>query len=97
MSYEDDVKRGQLAEAVLTNEVYTEAYSLIEQGILAKWRESDDREEREHLHKLQKLLDKAKGLMESTMRSGQVASRELERKRSLSERVGLKRPASWDR
>lgn len=93
MSYENDVKRGQLADAVLTNEVYTEAYSLIEQGILAKWRESDDREEREQLHKLLKLLGKVQGMMESTMRSGQVASRELERKRSLSERVGLKRPS----
>ena len=93
MSYENDVKRGQLAEAVLTNEVYTEAYGLIEQGILAKWRESDDREEREQLHKLLKLLGKVQGMMESAMRSGQVGSRELERKRSLSERVGLKRPS----
>lgn len=91
MSYEQDAQRGQLAENVLTNEVYLSAYRGIEQGILAKWRESDDKAEREELHKLLKLLDKVQNLMESTMRSGQIAAKELERKRSLSERVGLKR------
>jgi hypothetical protein len=90
MSVDDDIKRGRLAEAVLTNSVYTEAYSLIEQGILTKWRESTDKDEREELHKLLKLLDKVKALTESAMRSGQVAAKELERKRSLSERVGMR-------
>lgn len=92
MSYEDDLRRGQLAEAVLTNEVYADAYSKIEHGILSAWRESGDAAEREQLHKLLKLLGKVQNIMESTMRSGQIAAKELERKKSLSERVGLKRP-----
>lgn len=94
MSYEEDMKRGLLAESVLTNEVYTDAYDKIEQGILAQWRASTDKVEREELHKLLKLLDKVKGLTESVMRSGQIAAKELDRKRSLSERVGLKRMES---
>lgn len=94
MSYEEDMKRGQQAEAVLTNPVYIDAYSKIEQGILSVWRESGDKAEREELHKLLKLLDKVRNLTESTMRSGQIAAKELERKRSLSERVGLKRVES---
>lgn len=94
MSYDEDAKRGRLAEAVLTNDVYVEAYRLIEQGLIAKWREADDKEDREQLHKLLKLLGKVQNLMESTMRNGQIAAKELERKRSLTERVGLKRPSA---
>ncbi len=94
MSYENDVRRGQLAESVLTNEVYIGAYEQIEKGILAQWRESSDKAEREELHKLLRLLDKVRTLTESAMRSGQIAAKELERKRSLAERVGLKRSES---
>ena len=90
MSLTKDVERGQQAESVLQNPIYCEAYSLIEQGILKKWQESGDAMEREELHKLQKLLGKVRSLMESTMRSGKVAAKELERKRKLSERLGLR-------
>lgn len=90
MSLTKDVERGQQAESVLQNPIYCEAYSLIEQGILKTWRESGDATQREELHKVLKLLDKVRSLMESTMRSGKVASKELERKRKLSERLGLR-------
>ena len=86
-----DVERGRLAEAVLDNAVYRDAYTQIEQGILTRWRESKDAAEREELHRTLRLLDKVKTLTESVMRSGQIAAKELERKRSLAERVGLKR------
>jgi len=95
MSVTHDVERGQQAETVLQNPIYCEAYSLIEKGILKKWQESADAEEREELHKLQKLLGKVRNLMESTMRSGQIAAKELERKRRLSERLGLRQRGSW--
>lgn len=90
MSLTKDVERGQQAESVLQNPIYCEAYSLIEQGILKTWRESGDTAQREELHKVLKLLDKVRNLMESTMRSGKVAAKELERKRKLSERLGLR-------
>lgn len=93
MSYEQDIRRGQLAETVLGNEVYCAAYKLLAESLIAKWRESDDPAQREELHKLLKLLDKVQNLMEGTMRSGKVAASELERRRSLAERVGLKRVA----
>lgn len=86
-----DVQRGRQAQAVLDNPVYQDAYTQIEQGILSKWRESKDAAEREELHRTLRLLDKVKALTESAMRSGQIAAKELERKRSLSERVGLRR------
>lgn len=94
MSLTSDVERGLQAESVLQNPIYCEAYSLIEQGILKTWRESGDAAQREELHKVLKLLDKARSLMESTMRSGRVAAKELERKRKLSERIGLTRRGS---
>lgn len=87
MSLEQDVERGRQAEAVLANPVYADAYLQIEQEVTRKWRESRDKEEREQLHQLLRMLDKARTVMESTMRSGKVAAKELERRQSLSERL----------
>lgn len=87
MSLEKDVERGRLADAVLQNPVYVESYGLIEQEITRKWRESRDAAEREQLHQLLRMLDKARTVLESAMRSGKVAAKELERKRSLAERM----------
>lgn len=91
MSLETDAERGRLAEAVLQNRVYVESYALIEQGIYGKWAESRDKEEREQLHKLLQMLSKARALLETTMRSGKVAADELSRRRTLAERIGLRR------
>lgn len=91
MTPAQEVERGLQAESVLQNPIYCEAYTLIEQGILKTWRESGDAVQREELHKVLKLLDKARSLIEATMRSGKVAAKDLERKRKLSERLGLMR------
>lgn len=87
MSLDKDIDRGRHAEAVLNNPVYTESYTLIEQEITRKWRDSRDKDEREQLHQLLRMLDKSRTLLEATMRSGQVAKKELERKQSLAERT----------
>lgn len=87
MSLDKDVDRGRHAEAVLNNPVYAESYALIEQEITNKWRDSRDKDEREQLHQLLRMLGKARTLLEATMRSGQVARKELERKQSLAERT----------
>lgn len=93
MSDESDkreAERGRLASEVLANPVYTEAYGLIEQGIINRWRDSKDKDEREQLHKLLGLLAQVRRVMEATMRSGEVAKKELERKASLRERIGAR-------
>lgn len=92
MSDEIDAQRGKLAEAVLENEVYRDAYAQIEQGITTKWRESRDAAEREELHRMLRMLEKVKSVTETVMRTGQLAAAEIERKRSLAERIGLRRP-----
>lgn len=93
MSDAVDVQRGRRAEDVLNNEVYAESYEQIEQEIYRKWQDSRDKEDREQLHRLLMALRLVKSALESTMRSGKVAAKELERKRSLPERIGL-RPRS---
>jgi hypothetical protein len=84
---EQEAVRGRLAQDVLENPVYAESYGMIEQEIMAKWRDSRDAAEREELHRLLKMLAKARNVLESTMRTGQLASAELERKRTLADRV----------
>lgn len=87
MSLERDIDRARLAGEVLANEVYTESFALLEQEITKKWRDSRDAKEREQLHQMLLMLDKSRTVLEATMRSGQVAAKELERKRSLAERL----------
>lgn len=88
MSDQLEAQRGQLAEQVLNNQVYVDAYGLIEQELTRLWRESRDRSEREQLHQLLRMLGKVQTVLESTMRTGQVAASELRRKQSLAEKIG---------
>lgn len=88
MSLHDDARRGSLAQQVIDNPVYAESYDLIEREVMELWRDSRDPAERESLHVFLKALTKARRVLESTMRSGKVASAELERKQSLRQRVG---------
>lgn len=87
MSLEKDVERARLAGEVLSNPVYAESYAQIEQEFTKLWRDSRDKDEREDIHRALLMLGKARTILEATMRSGQVAAKELERKRSLAERL----------
>lgn len=91
MSDQHEAERGRLAQAVLDNPVYAESYGLIEAEITRKWRESRDKDEREQLHMLLRMLDKARNVLESTMRAGKLADAEIERKQTLMQRIGLRR------
>lgn len=94
MSLERDADRGRMAQDVLDNPVYAESYALVEKEIANKWLESRDAQEREHLHRLAMALRAAKTVIESAMRNGKVAAKELERKRTLADRIGWKRNAA---
>jgi hypothetical protein len=84
-------ERGQLAQQVLDNPVYAESHGLIEAELTRKWRESRDKDEREHIHQLLRMLDKAKNVLESTMRTGQLAADKIKQRKSIAERIGLRR------
>lgn len=89
MELEERIGRGIRANEVLQNETYTEAYELLKQEILTKWQESPARdvEGREKLFLMMGLVDKIKSLMESTMIDGKVASKELERRKTILEQA----------
>jgi hypothetical protein len=89
MSHEADVERARRAREVLDNPVYAAAYGDVREALHAAWAESKDGEDREHLHRLLLSLEKVNTIMEATMRNGEVAAKELQRKRTLAERVGL--------
>lgn len=87
MSLEQDALRGKQAQEVIENPLYADAYVQVEDAITALWKASRDSLEREQLHTMLGLLGKVRGVFESAMRSGEVAEKELQRKRSLRERL----------
>lgn len=91
MSLEHDIERGRMASEVLNNPVYAESYDRIEQELCRKWRDSRDKDEREQLHRLLLAAQLMRGMLESTMKSGQVALDKLNQQRTLAERIGLRR------
>lgn len=88
MTPEQIATRGRLASEVLENEVFQQAFTDIEQEVIRLWRDSRDAKDREHLHQLLMMLSKVRTVLESAMRSGKVATADLQRKASLSERIG---------
>ena len=95
MSHEAEVQRGKLAQEVLDNPIYIEAHAAIEQETIRLWREARNPEDREQLHQLLLMHDRAKTALESVMRSGQVAEAELSRKLSRAEQVGQAYASRW--
>lgn len=90
MSDERDVERGRRAQDVLDNEVYRDSYTLIEQELIRLWRESRDKDERDELHRLLRMLDKARNVLETVMRTGRLAQDAIQQKQSLLQRVGAR-------
>lgn len=90
MGLEQEAERGRLADEVLKNPVYTEAYEQIERGITEQWRNSRDASEREQLHQLLRMLDKARNVLETAMREGRIAQDKLAQRASLASRIGAR-------
>lgn len=82
------IERARLAGEVLDNPVYVEAYTLLETEITNAWRRSKDKDEREELHRLLRMLEKARVVLEAAMREGKVEASEIQRRRTLAERAG---------
>jgi hypothetical protein len=87
LSLENDIERARLAEDVLKNHAYAESYVLIEKEFTKLWREARSKDEREDIHRALLMLDKARQVLESAMKSGQVAADKLRQKQSLAERL----------
>lgn len=87
MSLQNEAQRGELAKQAIENEVYAEAYTLLEQEITRAWRDSRDAAEREELHRMLRALVKVQKVLESTMNSGKVAAATLQAEKTRAQRI----------
>lgn len=88
MSPEQEERRGLEAQQVLQNGIYKEAYSAIRDNIVTQLSLADLADERrKRLNDLLVALGKVEGYMRQVMVSGTMAAQEIERQRSLAERV----------
>lgn len=94
-SHERDKERGRLAQEVLDNPIYAEAYTAIENEVIRQWREARNPQDREQLHQLLLMHERARTALESVMRTGLVAEAELSRKLSRAEQIGQTLNARW--
>lgn len=87
MSLESEALRGRQAREVIDNPIYAEAWSALEAEIIRQWREARNAQDREQLHQLLLMHERAKTALESVMRTGEVAAAELARRLSRAEQI----------
>ena len=75
----DSIQRGQRAEAILNDPIYTEAYETVETALMDQWRESKSPDEREAIYNSVIGLQRAKYVLEQYMQSGEY-DKELKEK-----------------
>lgn len=91
MSDERDAERGRQARDIVENEVYAESFAAVRAEIIAQWEVARSAGDREQLHMMLGLLGKTRTALESVMRSGEIAQAEIARKKTMAERIGLRR------
>ena len=88
MSPEQEERRGLEAQQVLQNGIYKEAYQAIRDNIVTQLSLADLADDRrKRLNDLLVALGKVEGYMRQVMVSGTMAAQEIERQRTLAERV----------
>ena len=88
-SIEERIHAGGRAREVLENEAFQAAFAEIEQELVKQWTESParDADGRERLWTYLQMLRKVRATLESTMQTGKLAKQELERRRTMKERM----------
>ena len=81
MTPDQEINRGQIAQHVLDNDVYKEAYSLVRAGIIQAWESAPirDKDGQGELKLMLKLLTDVHKNMESVMTTGKLAKIQVER------------------
>jgi hypothetical protein len=79
-----DIDRGSRAQALLSNPMLTEAFTLVAQAIHEAWETAPVRDtEGQHLLKLQlKLLGDVRANLEQAITDGKLAAHEIDRRRT---------------
>lgn len=88
MKPEDEERRGAEARQILEHPIYREAYSAIQERIVGQLALADTPDEtRKRLNDLLIALNKVRVYMEQVALSGAMATQEIERKRTLRDRI----------
>lgn len=87
MTDEQKAQDGRSAAAVLENPAYSNAYKVIEDGLVARWKEAATPEEREDCHRMLRVLAKFHAVLDATVRSGQLAEDVMKRKRTFADKI----------
>lgn len=88
MTIEQDEQRGEEARLVLDSPVYKEAYTQIEANIVNKLSlQATSAAEAEDLRRLLIALRRVREYMKQTVTTGTMAAMELEKRRTLRERL----------
>jgi hypothetical protein len=88
MTLEDEDSRGIEARRVLESPIYVEAYATIEEKLINQMALAETTAERgEHLRRLLVAHRKIRQYIQQVMITGQMAEQELERKRSVSDKM----------
>lgn len=88
MSYDQEQRRGNEAEQLLANPLLKEAFAVVEARIVSELKNMDITEEkRERLQLLLALGDKYQKYLRDVVTTGNMAGMEVERQRTLTERI----------
>ena len=88
MTPELEIRRAGEAKQVLNSPIYKEAFSTIQQSIVNQLSLADTpKDRRDKLNDLLVALAKVRVYMEQVMVSGNLAETDLERKRTMAERI----------
>lgn len=88
MSPQEEERRGLEAQVVLENGIYKESYKVIRDNIVAQLSLADLADDkRQRLNNLLVALAKVEQYMKQVMVSGTMAAMQIERERTLAERV----------
>ena len=88
MSPQEEERRGLEAQVVLENGIYKESYKVIRDNIVAQLSLADLADDkRQRLNNLLVALAKVEQYMKQVMVSGTMAAMQIERERTLAERI----------
>ena len=88
MTPEEEQSRGHQAKRVLSDKIYIEAHTAVRDKIIAELSKADTTgEKRERLNSLLVALSTVNRYMEQVMVGGKMAAEQIERDRTLRERI----------
>jgi len=76
---ENDRHHGTLAKNILENEVFKNAFSVMEDSIFEQWKNSKEEQQREALWTMIQLMTRFEATLRAAITDGAVASQELQR------------------